>query len=750
MLRLGQGGTVQRVAVPKADPSKFKSSGDGGVLSFSSIAVRGNRDTVLKPTAKAFSTGKATAPFCPPEDTKPPLQMAPDTPGTAGAMKAGGMAAAKSGVRAAAKTALKRPPPRDGDDCKVEEAEALAQQYEGNWSSAMGAGTENGDEEPPMKRPKAKAIQMPLQGKSCSITSSVTDPEAAQAKAEKEAAEVTATLKAEAIGKVIAIKPEWASRCTVEPARPGQPQRVTISMAEAAIGDAGMTEWCEWIEKRLSAERPGGASVTTNRNRFKASTIDFSENQLTAAGVKVLCATLEKLGVRCEILRLTGNGIGNEGMRCITKFLTCSSTAMALELHVSRNPRLTGEGIKWLLGSLAMHPAYPIWSNESRRYIPLWVRAENAKVKGDAGYDVLQTSCNSLSCTVCLGETSADVKCGPRQCVNVGCCDEMKHNCVAHFCSWDAPEGALALPAPGAHARPAFSAAGKGAPRAPPSGVEEVLREEPRVIYEDDDIAVVLKPTGWSCLPQPKGVNPTWAKLKPLQRRRQVGELMTQTVSPPLQAWLLLHFGAETDCDAARDQASDRGIAHRLDVDASGPLLVGKTLKGFEHARKQIAGGLSKDYLALVHGSFATERGECVAPIDTSTYTSTKRVRVNPAGQPATTVWEAIAEYEALDTKERYTLVQCRMVTLRTHQLRAHMQHLGHPLVGDVLYGDGETPSFCPRLFMHKSRIGFFNLQGQACYETCSIQTAPDLWRALSKLRKVGGMAMMGCGAPGV
>ena len=76
-----------------------------------------------------------------------------------------------------------------------------------------------------------------------------------------------------------------------------------------------------------------------------------------------------------------------------------------------------------------------------------------------------------------------------------------------------------------------------------------------------------------------------------------MGELMAQTLASPLQAWLFLQFGSDPNCDASRDQQSDRGIAHRLDVDASGPLLAGKTLKGFEHARKQIMAGLLKDCL---------------------------------------------------------------------------------------------------------------------------------------------------------
>jgi len=419
------------------------------------------------------------------------------------------------------------------------------------------------------------------------------------------------------------------------------------------------------------------------------------------------------------------------------------------ELHLSRN-RLTPEGVKWLLGSLALHPAYPIWNADTGRYIPLWLRIENAKMKGEAGYKALEATCTAMKCSLCLGEKMGDTKCGPRQCVNVGCCDEMKHNCVAHLIGWDVPASASELPQPAAHARPFFGAAGRGAKKAPPSDIENPPRDEPRVVYEDDDVAVVLKPPGWSCLPNPKDVNPAWSKLKPLAKRKQVGELLTQAAAvPPLQAWLLLHFGGDPNCDASRDQECDRGLAHRLDVDTSGPILVGKTLQGYEHARKQITAGILKDYVALVHGTFTTDRGECHAPIDISTYAATKQVRIDKKGQQATTVWEAIAEYESPDKRERYTLVHCRMVTLRTHQIRIHMQHLGHPVVGDKLYGAGDVPAFCPRIFLHKLRVGFFNVKGEAHIETCSLQTVPDLWQALGHLRKVGGMAMMGCGAPG-
>lgn len=528
--------------------------------------------------------------------------------------------------------------------------------------------------------------------------------------------------------------PEWASRCTIEPGRPGQPHRLGISMAEVSLGDDGLSSWCQWMERRLSAAFPSNPMQSSARTRFKAGVIDFSENKFTVAGAKALFALFEKHVVRCEVLRLTANNLGNEALRCIAKYLTAFSQAPVLEIHLSRNPKITAEGVKWFIGCLSIHPAYPVWHSESQRFMPMQLSVENAKVKGEAGLRLLLSACNAFSCSACVGESYSE---------------EGKHNCIVQMLNWDQSDEAMEqLPSPSVHARPFFARPGRAAPKASPS--EDAIREEPRLVYEDDDLAVVMKPPGWSCLPQAKGVDPAWAKLKPLAKRQQVAELMKQASTPPLQAWLLLHFGADPRCDACRDKGCDRGLVHRLDVDTSGPILVGKTLKGFEHAKKQIVAGILKDYVALVHGTFETERGECRVPVDTAPFAETKQVRADASGQPASTIWEALAEYESPDLQERYTLVHCRMATLRTHQIRVHMQYLGHPLVGDRLYGTEDQPDWCPRMFLHKFRIGFFNLQSQACMQACSMQSAPDLWKALGKLRKVGGMATVGCGAPGL
>merc|ERR1712083_992488 len=102
---------------------------------------------------------------------------------------------------------------------------------------------------------------------------------------------------------------------------------------------------------------------------------------------------------------------------------------------------------------------------------------------------------------------------------------------------------------------------------------------------------------------------------------------------------------------AARDQGSNRGLVHHLDPEASGPVLVGKTSKGYEHAKKQFAAGFLEDYVALVHGTFAMERGDCNASINVATQAQEGRVQIAmQKGKHATTGWESIAEYELPDS----------------------------------------------------------------------------------------------------
>lgn len=140
-------------------------------------------------------------------------------------------------------------------------------------------------------------------------------------------------------------------------------------------------------------------------------------------------------------------------------------------------------------------------------------------------------------------------------------------------------------------------------------------------------------------------------------------------------------------------------IVTRLDRDTSGVVLV--ALGPAMHARMQrdsIAGRMTKEYLAVVRGTPAPASGSITAPLARSAE-DRRRVVVDPAGQDSRT------DYEVLSVGEGFALVRCRLMTGRTHQIRVHLASLGHPVVGDVVYGTGEEG--IPRQALHAWRLAF-------------------------------------------
>lgn len=150
-------------------------------------------------------------------------------------------------------------------------------------------------------------------------------------------------------------------------------------------------------------------------------------------------------------------------------------------------------------------------------------------------------------------------------------------------------------------------------------------------------------------------------------------------------------------------------IVTRLDRDTSGVVLV--ALGAAMHARMQrdsIAGRMKKEYLAVVCGAPESASGSIVAPLARSAE-DRRRVVVNPAGQQSHT------DYAVVSAAGGFALIRCRLMTGRTHQIRVHLASIGHPVVGDTVYGTPDEG--IPRQALHAWRLAFPHPETRALRE---------------------------------
>ena len=175
------------------------------------------------------------------------------------------------------------------------------------------------------------------------------------------------------------------------------------------------------------------------------------------------------------------------------------------------------------------------------------------------------------------------------------------------------------------------------------------------VVWEDGDIIVVNKPRGMVVHPAPGHTEGTLVNA------------------------LLYHCGAEL---SGIGGVIRPGIVHRIDKDTSGLLVAAKNDAAHASLSAQLADrSLSRVYRAVVCGRLRDDEGTVDAPIGRHP-TDRKRMTVTEKnGRPAVTRYRVLARYSG------YTYVECRLETGRTHQIRVHMAHIGHPLLGDTVYG---------------------------------------------------------------
>ena len=198
------------------------------------------------------------------------------------------------------------------------------------------------------------------------------------------------------------------------------------------------------------------------------------------------------------------------------------------------------------------------------------------------------------------------------------------------------------------------------------------------VVYEDNDVIVVNKPVGMVVHPAPGHPDGTLVNA------------------------LLYHC---KDSLSGINGEKRPGIVHRIDRDTSGLLIVAKNDKAHLALAAQLQDHtLFRQYHAVTVGGFKEESGTVNAPIDRHP-TDRKRMTVCRLGDGR----EAVTHWQVVDSHDGYSHITCRLETGRTHQIRVHMAYTGHPLLGDVVYGNKKPYPGLVGQCLHAAKLTFIH-----------------------------------------
>ena len=213
----------------------------------------------------------------------------------------------------------------------------------------------------------------------------------------------------------------------------------------------------------------------------------------------------------------------------------------------------------------------------------------------------------------------------------------------------------------------------------PPKEVKLEAQDIPiDIIYQDDDIIVVNKPKG--LVVHPANGNPD-------------GTLVNAIMAICKDS--LSGIGGELR----------PGIVHRLDKDTSGLLIVAKNDRAHINMSEQIKDRkVKKTYIALVRGTISENEATINMPIGRSTK-DRKKMAVTKNGKEAITHFKVLNRYTT--SKASYTLLEVKIDTGRTHQIRVHMAEIGHPVVGDMVYSNGKNEFGVVGQCLHAKRLEF-------------------------------------------
>ena len=220
------------------------------------------------------------------------------------------------------------------------------------------------------------------------------------------------------------------------------------------------------------------------------------------------------------------------------------------------------------------------------------------------------------------------------------------------------------------------------------------------VLYEDETCAVINKPKNML-------THPT-----------------TKETSGTLVNALLYRFKTLSDCNGELRP----GIVHRLDRNTSGLLLIAKNNAAYEDLKQQMqARTIKKHYYAVVSGNFDTDSGTISTNIGRHP-AKQEKMAVTPDGKPAVTHYKVIERFKG------FSLLDIRLETGRTHQIRVHMSHIGHPIVNDSFYGGAKLPVKTTEQALQAYSLTFIS-PADGIEKTISINFDDDIIKLINYLR---------------
>lgn len=194
------------------------------------------------------------------------------------------------------------------------------------------------------------------------------------------------------------------------------------------------------------------------------------------------------------------------------------------------------------------------------------------------------------------------------------------------------------------------------------------------IIYEDDDILIVNKPKGMVVHPAPGHYRGTLVNAIMYHCRDNLSGI--NGVTRP-------------------------GIVHRIDMDTTGSLLICKNDRAHQSLAEQLKEhSITRKYHAIVHGNLKEDTGTVNAPIGRHPVDRKKMSIHAPNGR------HAVTHYRVLERFGNYTYIECQLETGRTHQIRVHMSSIGHPILGDTVYGPAKPPFKLEGQTLHAKVLG--------------------------------------------